>query len=160
MTRIAKRMAVATILLIAAAVPAWAGDLPPGGMTAQDVATWLLSKGYSAQIKPDSTTPGDQIISSSVDGINFDIYMYFCTSGRCKSLQYAAGWQPRADFNADKVNQWDRGYRYIRGYVADDGGLWAEYDLDVYPGGTYEALNASLDRWRSALGEFKTFFGG
>jgi Putative bacterial sensory transduction regulator len=137
--------------------PAAANDLPPGGMTAQEVADWLRSQGYPAVVKPDPTTPGDQIVSSSIDNINFDMYMYGCAQGRCDSLQYAAGWSPKPNITTDKINGWDRDKRYIRAYIADDGGIWGEYDIDITPGGTYEALTHSLERWRSQLNAFEKF---
>jgi len=155
MKQLALGLAFAAFLLVPAAA---ANDLPPGGMTAQEVADWLRAQGYPSVVKPDPTTPGDQIISSSVDGINFDIYMYGCTSGRCDSLQYASGWTPKHPPGTDKINSWDSNKRYIRAYL-EHGDLWAEYDIDISPGGTYEALTHSLERWRSVVGSFKKFFG-
>ena len=154
-------LAVAAILFALSAKPAAARDVPDGGMTAQDVASWLQGSGYSATIKPDPTTPGDQIISSSINGVNFDVYMYQCTSGRCKSLQYAAGWPVGSVQNVNsKILQWDREKRYIRAYVSANGqNYWGEMDIDVYPGGTYEALDRSLSRWGTVIGDFKTYMG-
>ena len=67
-------------------------------MTATEVAGWLIGNGYAAQVKPDPTTPGDQIVSTTTDGINVDIYLYDCSgqgdARRCTSMQYAAGWPP------------------------------------------------------------------
>jgi hypothetical protein len=140
--------------------PAAASPLPDGGMTAPEVATWLQNAGYQAVIKDDPTTPGDSIISSSIDGVNYDIYMYACKAGRCQSLQYAAGWTAPAGATTDKINEWDRDKRYVRAYLDKKGNAWGEYDVDINPGGSYEQLNQSLTRWRSAIGEFKTFIGG
>ena len=154
MKRLALGFAFSAFLLVPAAN---AANLPPGGMTAEEVAGWLLTQGYPAEVKPDPSTPSDKIISSSVDGINFDIYMYACNNGRCASLQYAAGWNPSQLPSTDRVNSWDREKRYIRCYTDSDS-IWAEYDIDIDPGGTYEQLSFSLKRWRSAVGSFKSYF--
>jgi hypothetical protein len=151
-------MAAAALAAGLWAAPAMARDLPPGGMTASEVADWLHQAGYPGTVKPDPTTPGDQIISSTVDGVNFDIYMYDCVQNRCGSLQYAAGWPSAAGMTTDKLNGWNQGKRYIRCYSSGPQ-LWGEFDIDISPGGTYEALTHSLQRWRSAIGGFKTYWG-
>lgn len=140
------------------ATPAAAREIPANGMTAEEVADWLREAGLPATVKPDPSTPGDQIISSSADGVNFDIYMYACDHGRCPSLQYAAGWSD-IKVPPEKIAEWDRTKRYIRAYVGSSGSWWGEYDIDVAPGGTYESLGHSLARWRDMVVEFKTFIG-
>jgi hypothetical protein len=160
--KLAAALGGATLLLIAAA-PASARDLPNGGMTAHEIADWLQASGMSATVKPDPTTPGDQIISSSSDGVNWDIYLYACNgtgdARRCGSIQYAAGWSGLSNFDVNKVNDWDRDQRYIRSYRDNKGNAWGEYDVDISPGGTYEMLGKSLSRWREAITGFKKFIG-
>jgi hypothetical protein len=145
-------------LAAAWAGPAAARPLPDGGMTADEVADWLHAAGYPATVKPDPTTPGDRIISSSIDGIDYDIYMYGCEHDRCNSLQYAAGWSG-VTLPSDKILEWDRTKRYLRAYIGSGNAWWGEYDIDVYPGGTYEALGKSLQRWRDIITDFKTYIG-
>lgn len=152
--------AMMTVLLFAA--PAAARDLPEGGMTATEIASWLTQQGYQAEVKPDPTTPGDQIVSTTVDRFSFDIYLYDCSgqgnSRRCTSMQYAVGWPASADYNVEKVNSWNRGNRYIKAYLTTKGGLFGEYDFDVSPGGTYEMLNDCLQNWRSVVVDFSKYF--
>jgi hypothetical protein len=154
-------LAAAGLGMALAAQPATARDLPTGGMTAQEVAAWLTAGGYSAAVKPDPTTPGDQIISSTINGVDYDIYMYACTAGRCKSLQYAAGWPVSAAGSVDvatKIMAWDRENRFLRAYISGSGqNFWGELDIDISPGGTYEGLDRSLARWSAVVGSFKTY---
>jgi hypothetical protein len=158
---------VLAALAAASAVLIWAGptaarDLPDGGMTATEIAGWLIGAGYSAQVKPDPTTPGDQIVSTKTDGINVDIYLYDCSgegdARRCTSMQYAAGWPPTDGYNLEKVNSWNRSNRYIKAYLTAKGGLFGEYDLDLSPGGSFEMLNDSLQNWRSVVVDFNKYF--
>jgi hypothetical protein len=83
------------LILGACAATASARDIPSGGLTYEEVASWLRASGYPATIKPDTSEGAksyERIVSSSVDGVNYDIYFYGCIKGRCDSIQYAAGW--------------------------------------------------------------------
>jgi len=138
-----------------------ARDIPAGGLTYEEVASWLRASGFPAEIKPDQSTgatPDERIVSSSADGVNFDIYFYGCSAGRCDSIQYAAGW-PSSPGSTDRINAWNLSKRYARAYTTAAGQYWAEYDIDVSPGGTYEQLDHTLVRWRSIVGEYKTYMG-
>ena len=153
-------VAAAGLLMLAA--PAMARDLPTGGMTATELARWMVDNGFPAQVKPDPTTPGDQIVSTATDGINVDIYLYDCSGSgdarRCTSMQYAAGWTANASYNSTKVNEWNRTHRYIKAYLTASGALYGEYDLDVSPGGTYEMLEDCLGNWRRNVVTFNKYF--
>ncbi|HEY1427066.1 MAG TPA: YbjN domain-containing protein [Caulobacteraceae bacterium] len=150
--------------VLTCAGPAMARDLPDGGLTATEVANWLVQAGYPAQVKADPTTPGDQIVSTKTDEVPVDIYLYDCSGDgdarRCTSMQYAAGWAPKASYSLDKINGWNSGHRYIKAYLTTSGSLYGEYDLDVSPGGTYEMLNDCLQNWRSVVVDFTKYFNG
>jgi hypothetical protein len=152
---------VAALTLGVLAGPAKARDIPTGGLTYDEVATWLRASGNPATIKPDQSAgakPEERIVSSTIDGVNYDIYFYGCADGRCDSIQYAAGW-PSSPGSLDRIAAWNLTKRYIRAYSTSGGQYWAEYDVDVSPGGTYELLDHSLVRWRSIIGDYKTYMG-
>ena len=155
-------LTAAAFAVLISAAPAAARDLPDGGMTATEIAGWLIGSGYPAQVKPDPTTAGDQIVSTTTDGINVDIYLYDCSGTgndrRCTSMQYAAGWPPDSKYNLEKINSWNRGNRYIKAYLTAKGGLFGEYDLDLSPGGSFEMLNDCLQNWRSVVVDFDKYF--
>ena len=148
----------AALAALGAGLPAQARDLPAGGVTRQEVANWLTAHGRTARMHPDGA--GEPIVSSAVGGVNFDIYFYSCTpAGRCRSIQYAAGWSG-LEAAIPKLNGWNADKRYIRAYSKPSGAVWGEYDIDVGPGGTSEQLDATWDRWASALADFKIYIGG
>ena len=153
----------AALAVVLSAAPALAQELPKDGMTASEIAAWLKRSGDAAQVAPDTTTPGDQIVSTVIDGAEVDIYLYQCAgegdARRCKSIQYATGWAPQAGLTVEKANAWNSSNRYIKAYITPKGSLYGEYDLDVSPGGTVEMLDDSLDNWRGMLTEFRKFFG-
>jgi hypothetical protein len=148
--------------LLTLAGPAMARDLPAGGMTASELAAWMVANGFPAQVKPDPTTPGDQIVSTATDAISVDIYLYDCSgegdARRCTSMQYAAGWTANPSYNAAKVNGWNQAHRYIKAYLTANGSLYGEYDLDISPGGTYEMLDDCLGNWRRNVVTFNKYF--
>jgi len=142
---------VAAALAMAAAAPAFAKDLPPGGLTREEVMNWLQGKGYKAELKYDETAK-DNYISTSSDGVNWSVYLYACTDSRCTSFQYSAGWDD-ADVSESTLNVWNRVKRFIRAYRGSTG-LFGEYDFDLVPGGSWEMLDQSLVRWKSQLTAF------
>lgn len=149
--------AAAALLVAFFAGAAEARDIPAGGLTYEEVAAWLRDSGFPAKVEPDPTTgaaPDSRIVSSSVDGVNFDVYFYACSAGRCGSIQYAAGWTSSPG-SPDRIGAWNRDKRYIRAYTTK-GQYWAEYDVDVDPG-SYEQLAHSLVRWRQAVDDYKTY---
>lgn len=152
-------LAAAALLLISAAPSvALARDLPAGGMTIEEVAAWLKQGGFTARIHAEKSTQNGPILSTSIDDVATDIYLYDCTANRCRALQYASGWDDSAR-PAEKINEWNSDHRYLRVYQAAQTNLWAEYDVDIAPGGTYEQLGGALARYRESIKSFKTFFG-
>jgi hypothetical protein len=143
--------------------PALAQDPRTGGVTANEVSTWFNRGGFKAEVEPDTTTPGDQMVATTTDGVSVDIFLYQCAGEgderRCQSIQYVTGWAPQPTFTLQKVNAWNASNRYIKAYLTADGSLYGEYDVDVSPGDSYETLNHSLADWRAILASFKTFFG-
>ena len=151
------KLCVLAAALALAAPPAQARDLPSGGLTRAEVAQWLQDHGYKAKTHLD--TAGNTIVSSASDGVNWDIYFYSCSKAeRCASLQYAAGWSGLV-LEDGTINTWNAGNRYIRAYVTGKDAVWGEYDIDISPGGTWEQLDQSLDRWGAALPDFKKAIG-
>jgi hypothetical protein len=142
-----------TIVFALCSSAASARDLPPGGMTIDDVVSWLQDAGYGAEIRTDST--GDRNVYSSANGNNFHIYLYDCKSGRCGSFQFSSGYDTNGAHNAVEINTWNRNNRWVRAYVDQVNDPWVRYDIDLTPGGTYELLNDEFSIWRVALGNFR-----
>ncbi|MBR7619131.1 YbjN domain-containing protein [Phenylobacterium sp. 20VBR1] len=155
-----KRIATLAAAILLAALPAArasARDLPAGGLTRAEIAQWLQGHGYKAKIHDDSS--GTSIVTSASDGLNWDIYVYECNgAGRCPDLQYAAGWSG-VTVADDTLNTWNRDNRYIRAYQGEKGSVWGEFDVDISPGGTWEQLDKTLDRWTGALPLFAKHIG-
>lgn len=147
--------ALAAALTLLATAPAMARPIPAGGVTRQELATWLLDQGYSAEIHNDEG--GVSIISSTVGPVNYDIYFYDCSGSRCGSLTFLAGWTPSDTVTLDEVNGWNAKKRFVFAYRDSDRNLWAQYDIDVGSGASWEEMSAGLSRWESGAVAFKDF---
>jgi hypothetical protein len=148
---------IAAIMATAGATPASAKDLPAGGMTADEVASWLQSQGYQAKVETDNS--GKQSITSSTGGTNFHVGFYDCKGARCGSMQFYAGFDTKGALNPVKMNEWNSSHRWTRGYVDKVNDPWVEMDIDLTPGGTYELLADEFAVWRNMLDRFKKFIG-
>lgn len=155
MGKLGLAVAIAVAAVVACPAAAFARDLPAGGVTRQEVLQWLQKHGMKAKIEYDDVAK-DSTVAAASNSVNWAFYFYSCKGERCRSLQYAAGWS-NAKQTATQVNEWNHNRRFLRAYKTDANMLFAEYDLDVTPGGTWELLDASLDRWTSQLAVFEKF---
>jgi Putative bacterial sensory transduction regulator len=149
----------ATIFALALALApaiAIAADLPDGGMTIDDVVSWLQGAGYPANIMTEND--GSKTVVSSSDGSQFHIQMYDCNGGpRCASLEFYAGFNTHGAWNAEKMNDWNSKKRWTRAYVDNTNDPWVEMDVDLSPGGTYEILNDEFAIWRNGFRDFRKY---
>lgn len=141
--------AAAALALTFSSAPA--RDIPDGGLTLEQIASWLQAAGYKAEIK---TEDGKRNIYSSSDGWNFHISQYDCKGAVCGSFQFWVGFDTKGAFNAQRINKWNKENRWIRAYVDDTNDPWIEMDVDLTPGGTYENLNDEFAIWRDGLRRF------
>lgn len=129
-----------------------ATSIPSGGMTAQDVANWLLSKGYKADIqKMDNGRPK---IASATQGVNFFIHFYDCKEDRCASIQFVAGFSTNGAYSTEKANKWNVESRWITASMDNENDPWINMDVDLWPGGSYELLNDEFQVWNDSVARF------
>ncbi|MBL8774056.1 MAG: YbjN domain-containing protein [Phenylobacterium sp.] len=137
-----------------AAATATGKPLPEGGLTAVEYARWLEDNGYKADIQKDKD--GDAHVDSGADGLRFSVYFYDCRKDRCAALQYYVGFDKGPDTpNLEKVNAFNREKRYIKAYLDTDGDVSFEYDGNLAPGGTWEAVEDDFNTFLGYLPELK-----
>jgi hypothetical protein len=129
-----------------------ANDLPAGGMTGQDVASWLQSQGYRAEIG--TADNGRPKVASATQGTNFYVHFYDCKGDRCASIQFVAGFSTKGAYSFEKANDWNAANRWITASMDKDNDPWISQDVDLSPGGTYELLNDELKVWSDSVGRF------
>lgn len=145
-------MGALVLTLAAAAISADAKPLPSGGLTAQEVASWLQSRGYKADLG--TTDHGAPLISSATQGVNFKVHFYDCKEGRCASIQLLAGFTTDGSYSLAKANDWNTAKRWATATVDEDQDPWLAEDISLSPGGTYENLGDEFEIWDDMLAEF------
>jgi len=133
-------------------VAASARDIPKGGLTLQQIVSWLQDSGYKAEVQKNSQ--GEANVYSAAEGTGFHIYFYDCKQDVCGSIQFSVGFNTKGAFNTDQMNTWNAKNRWVRAYIDDVKDPWLEYDVDLTPGGTYEILNDQFAIWRGQLKKF------
>ena len=152
----AKIIALAAFAMLAAgAGQAAAQQINEGGMTGPEVAAWLQKAGYKAELSKDEQ--GDPMISSAADGQVFKVYFYDCEAGRCKALQFSAGFDLKTPLTLEKANEWNRKNRYLKAYLDDEGDPYVQYDVNVNAGRTFAGLDDDFGVWTGTIGDFTTF---
>ena len=137
---------------------AWAGSLPDGGITVQEVARSMQAKGFQTDITTDRD--GDPLIKSMLEGAKFSVYFYECGGKpRCKSIQFAAGFAMNGRLESSKVADWNRTKRFGRVYQDNENDPWVEMDMDIEHGATTEAMTNNIDRWVVVMNEFRKYIG-
>lgn len=149
-------LAAAAALFLSAGA-AHARPIPAAGLTVEDVLAFMKSAGFDAKIA--KTDQGSPYVSTSKDGINFDLDLYDCDAGRCRAVQFVASFDLKEPLSAAKVNEWNLKKRYIRVYTDEGGDPIFAYDANLAPGGTYEALQDDLDVFVQFLPEILEHIG-
>jgi hypothetical protein len=147
--------AAAFAVLVLGAGQAGAQPINSGGMTGPEVVAWLQKAGYKAELGKDSSN--DPMVESASDGSPFTVYFYDCEAGRCKALQFSAGFDMAAPLAFDKLNEWHRTKRYVKVYLDDEGDPYAQYDVNVNGGRTMPGLDDDFGVWINMLSDFKKF---
>lgn len=153
-----------TILAAAAAMAfvlgggaAQARPIPEAGLSVEDLLAFMKGAGFEAKIE--KTDDGTPYVTTSKDGVNFDIDLYDCDRGKCRAIQFVASFDLKAPLSADKANEWNLRKRYVRVYLDKSGDPIFAYDANVAPGGTYEALQDDLDIFVQFLPEMLEHIG-
>jgi hypothetical protein len=134
-------------MLVLSSLPAWSAA-PWTGATADDLAAWMKSAGYDAEVKP-SAYEGEHYLESRVDGQEFDIFLADCRAdGQCGSLTFFFYLDAGIE-RLRNVEKWGR-YRTIK-ILHDDTGFYAQMQLSLadFPNG----LATGFAAWGSELPE-------
>ena len=123
-----------------------------GGLTIEEVSAWLESEGYAVKFVTGES--GRRHIETNTQGFPLNIFLGDCKGERCTSLELAAGFSTGGKFDVSQINGWNYDNRWCRAYYDDDKDPWLKMNVDLWPGGTYEALNARFEKWNSTLGRF------
>ena len=149
--------AVALSVAAFTALPAAAYVYPTAGVSAQEVAAVLRARKLPVEITKDDA--GDPMIKSASNDLNWRIYFYDCTAGRCTSIQFSAGFDLDNGMTYAKCNEWNYTKRFSRCALDDEMDPYTRYDIDVAKGYTSESMDYALATWLLVVPTFSTFIG-
>jgi hypothetical protein len=152
-----RAMLAALAALALGAGAAQARPIPDAGLTVEELLAFVKSAGFDAKIE--KTDQGEPYVSTSKDGINFDLDLYDCDKAKCRAVQFVASFDLKEPLSADRANAWNLQKRYIRVYLDKSGDPIFAYDANLAPGGTYEALQDDLDIFVQFLPEMLEHIG-
>jgi len=155
-----KKTMIATLALGAltlAAGAAQAKPYPAGGVTAAEMAEVLKASGVGVTAEIGKDDGGDPMISASSAGINWRMFFYDCTAGRCKSIQFSAGFDLDKGMTYAKANEWNFSKRFARIALNKDMDPFVRYDIDAEKGFNSETADLALETWHVVLVGFGAF---
>ena len=126
--------------------------IPDGGLTIEELTRWLESEGYSVNLVTGES--GRPHIVTKSQGSPLNIFQGDCKGERCASLELATGFSTSGKFDISQINAWNYDNRWCRAYYDDVNDPWLRMNIDLSPGGTYEALSERLGIWNRTLGRF------
>jgi hypothetical protein len=126
--------------------------IPEGGLTIEEVAAWLEGEGYAPKVVTGES--GKRHIETNTQGFPLNIFLGDCKGERCTSLELAAGFATGGKFDISQINGWNYDNRWCRAYYDSDKDPWLRMNIDLWPGGTFEALNDRFETWNRTLGRF------
>lgn len=146
----------AALAVVTSAGGAVAKPIPDGGVTVEELQAWLVDHGYKAQVEK-GKDGGQAHIRSGADGLTFSVFFYDCKQNRCMSMEYYVGFDKNADTpNLETINAWNRDKRYMKTYLDKEGDVAFEFDVNLAPGGTWEAVEDDFSTFLNCLPAVKT----
>jgi len=131
--------------------------IPDGGLTIEEMAAWLEGEGYAVKFVTGES--GKRHIETSSQGTPLNIFLGACKGERCAALEFSAGFSTHGKFDVSQINGWNYNSRWCRAYYDGDKDPWLKMNIDLSPGGTYEALSDRFEIWNRTLGRFIEKFG-
>ncbi len=131
--------------------------IPDGGLTIEEMAAWLEGEGYAVKFVTGES--GKRHIETSSQGSPINIILGDCKGERCAALEFAAGFSTHGKFDISQINGWNYDNRWCRAYYDGDKDPWLKMNIDLWPGGTYEALSDRFEIWNRTLVRFIEKYG-
>ena len=131
--------------------------IPDGGLTIEEMAAWLEGEGYAVKFVTGES--GKRHIETNSQGSPLNIFFGDCKGERCAALEFAAGFSTHGKFDVSQINGWNYDNRWCRAYYDGDKDPWLKMNINLSPGGTYEALSDRFEIWNRTLGKFIERFG-
>lgn len=149
----------ATAALAAEPAPAPAAAMPVKA-NVDEIAAMMRAEKLPVEVKVDDE--GLPYILSERDERPFRVYLYDCDDGvrmgECLSIQFVGAFTLKRPFPPERMNEWNRRYRFGRGYIDADLDPVIEMDVNMSQGGLSLALfKDTIGLWLDVFRMFDEF---
>ena len=129
------------------------------GQDPSSVARALTATGRTAKLGTDGV--GDPMITSALNGTNYQLFFYNCTNHRdCATVQFHSGYHLTTPVSLQTINEWNRSQRFGRAYLDKESDPILEMDVDLDDGGVIPLLFIdNVEFWESILPKFENHIG-
>ena len=127
-------------------------------ISALDMGGILETAGYIVEYTTDSDGE-PKINSSTLDGINFSIYFYDCSTGKfaeCDTLQFRATFTLNTPLTNDELNDFNQAWVFGKAYRFEDGDLSLELPMLLAEGVTSQNLSEHVSLWETIVSDWLT----
>lgn len=120
----------------------------------EQIATTLGAAGY--QVVLDKDGAGDPRLKVTRDAVRFVVNFYGCTDhADCTSIMFYFGRATHGEISVGRVNGWNKGQRWARGYIDNDADPCLEMDVEMTGGVPAAQFTKLLGHWWDALTSFR-----
>ena len=120
----------------------------------EGLATTLGAAGYQVVLDKDGS--GDPRLKVTRDAVHFVVSFFGCTEhADCTSIMFYYGRSTNGEVSVGRVNGWNKGQRWGRGYIDNDADPCLELDVDMTGGMPTAQFTKVLDHWWVALTSFR-----
>ena len=105
------------------------------------------------------TKKGKPKITGKLEGYKYGVYFYGCNSEhrRCKNIQFAAYFTGVSRMSEDRINDWNRKYRFGKAYLDREGDPFITMNVNLYGGVTRKNMDDTWDWWKTVIKQFAKF---
>ncbi len=124
----------------------------------QTRAILSVAKGYGSA-KIGRTKKGKPKITGRIGGYKYGVYFYGCNKQNrgCKNIQFAAYFTGASGLSEEKINDWNRRYRFGKAYLDKDGDPFITLNVNLFGGVSTKNLEDTWDWWRTVVKQFAKF---
>lgn len=150
-------MRYAVLLVLALVAPVSMAADRGGLITGPAVVDMLDELGFSAELTRDEAD--DPLVVTQTLGLRTFIYFYDCRSEGCEALQFRVGLDLADGTSMDVINDFNRRYRYVRGFLDEDDDPFLVMDVEMAHAEHAPQFSTHLGVWEELLSRFTEAVG-
>lgn len=117
------------------------------------LADMLKDAGYRAEVVEGKPS----FVRTGAGGYNVVVFFYDCAKDECAAIRYYVGFRQHPKFTTAFADRFNSERRYVKAYLAKNGGLNFVYDIDLRAGVSPAVIKQSIQQFEVLLARFDEF---